>query len=432
MTNKTFSAQYRIILTTALICTLCHASSAQNSSNKERKVFQKEYEEPLRTKDKLKFIKGDFVYNLFMTSSWVYYGSESPKVTLSAVNTNYKKEKFNIKCDIEQLPDKKLYSFVQETSIDSGDSTLISFAFNSPMPGIYNVKIRNQQDSGTHFYYKYNIAYEPQRIDSESGLGRFPNMKNVTKDAAARYCDSLGYIIGNRPIVAKTDYRVTKIKSLDNKERKVYMVEIPAKNNHTIKGYYFVPKDGVFSLIAKKSHPTVIRFDYCKENECTVRPNDNPELIEFVVIDTNVGENYIQLCRDASMIVDFIESKRVTDQDKIFTEGGGIGAVIAMTTAAIDKRIGGCATYAPLFTEELLNNAAFKVPYIAKALTAPFLIEIGLQETKSLPLNNFFIYNLITSSKEYYLYTLPKDFNRREWYNIESNFFEKYNRNRAL
>lgn len=432
MRKKTIFVPVRTILYTAsvcLFCIFCNTASAQGAKNESINVYQKIYEEPLRTKDKLKFIKGDFIYNLYMNSSWVYYGNESPKVSLSAVNTNYKKEKFNIKCDIEQLPGKPVYSFVQETSIDSGDSTLISFAFNSPMPGIYNVKIRNQQDSGTHFYYKFNIAYEPQRIDSESGLGRFPDMKNITKDAAVKYCDSLAYIINNKPVVAKTDYKITKIKSSDNRERKVYLVEIPTKNNRTVKGYYFVPKNGVFSLVKKKSHPTVIRFDYCKENECRVKADDNPDIIEFVVIDTNAGDNYIQLCKDASMIVDFIDSKRITDHDKIFSEGGGRGAVIATAIAAMDRRIGGCATYAPLFTDSLLNDSDFKFPYIAKALSAPFLVEIGLQETESHPLNNFFIYNMITSPKEYYLYTLPKDFNRIEWYNIENNFFEQYNRN---
>lgn len=430
MTRKTVFAPYKIFLATALLCALYHTAYSQRSHNKEIKIYQKEYEEPLRTKEKLKFIKGDFIYNLYMNSSWVYYGSEKPKVSLSVVNTNYKKELFNIRCDIEQLPGKPLYSFVQETAIDSGDSTLISFAFNSPVPGIYNVQIRNRQESGTHFYYKYNIAYEPQRIDSESGLGRFPNMKEVTNEAAKRYCDSLASVIGNRPVVAKTDYKITRIKLLDGKERKVYLVEIPAKNNHKIKGYYFVPKGGATSLVNRKNYPAVIRFDYCKENECMVKPNDNPNLIEFVVISGNTGENYIQLCKDASMIVDFLYSKKVTDSDKIFSEGGGIGAVIATGIAALDKRIGGCATYSPLFSDTLLNNTGFRFPYLAKALSAPFLIEIGLQETESLPLNNFFIYNLISSPKEYYLYTLPKDFNQKEWYNIENNFFEKYNRNR--
>lgn len=430
MTKKMITYPLKFILATTLVCsTLCHHTVAQERNGEEIKLYQKAYEEPIRTKEKLKFIKGDFIYYLYMNSSWVYYGNESPKVSLSAVNTNYKKEKFNIKCNIEQLPDKPLYSFVQETSIDSGDSTLISFAFNSPMPGIYNVEIRNQQDSGVHFYYRYNIAYEPQRIDSESGLGKFPNMKEVSKEAAAKYCDSLAGAINNKPVVARLDYKSTKIKSTDNKERNCYLVEIPAKNNRTIKGYYFVPKDGIFSLLKKRSHPTVIRFDYCKENECAVNPNDNPELIEFVVIKSTQDTDYLQLCRDASMVVDFIDSKRITDKDKIFTEGCGKGAVIATTIAATDKRIGGCATYAPLFTDELLNSTKFRFPYIAKALTAPFLIEIGLQESESHPLNNFFIYNLIPSSKEYYLYTIPKDFNRREWYNIENNFFEKYNRN---
>ena len=102
MTKKMITYPIKFILATTLVCsTLCHHTGAQERNGEEIKLYQKAYEEPIRTKEKLKFIKGDFIYYLYMNSSWVYYGNESPKVSLSAVNTNYKKEKFNIKHDTQ-------------------------------------------------------------------------------------------------------------------------------------------------------------------------------------------------------------------------------------------------------------------------------------------------------------------------------------------
>lgn len=361
------------------------------------------YQEPDRADRSIKIEHGDFAYKLYLNDNWIFYGDRSPKITMSIANFNYKKESFLIKCTVKSDSDVPVYTFKQELSVDSNDSSLVSFAFDSPLPGIYKVCLENDLE----IIKEFNIAYEPAKIiTSVDSLSQRNNYWENIKSELAK---------------VDPNYKLSKVKKMQGEFRDVFLVEMTSLGKNKIYAYYFVPKK-------RENHLAIVRYGDEALDSCSIRADMSKNLIELVVLrDKNKLRGVKEATADAIRAIDFIESRKIVDSSNIFVSVNRNGGKVGLAACAIDDRIRAVSIYSPYFSSDQLDDSKYNYRALLAKIKVPNVFGFCLQETRSTPRNNYYIYNSLSNKfKQYYLYPLIEDQSKDQWREIELNFFNKY------
>ena len=150
----------------------------------------------------------NFSYNIKTTDNFIFNGSVTPTIDLIVKNNRLDPMPYKISCTIQTEDGVNYYSLTQSSTINSLDSTLLSFNFYAPNPGFYKVKLQTQDE----LIGEFNICYEPSKVDYkyyyDKGADFFWQLlrkKNQYKDA---------------------DYKVIKLRDSRVRPRETYQVDM--------------------------------------------------------------------------------------------------------------------------------------------------------------------------------------------------------------
>jgi len=352
--------------------------------------------------------QNEISYRIEKSFDRMFYNSNNPVIDVTVYNKdNYEKHADTILCKVLSDDGKHIYSFRQRYSVSPSDSAQLSFSF--PLKsGFYKVCIEREDT----VMMSANIGYEPEKLHSFA-------------DSTFSFDDTWSGILSElraTPVGAE----VIKVKKLKTKFRNIYSLKLKSIGGGVVEGFIAVPKK-------KGTYKTVITCIDKDENLVYPSGDIRPEIID-VVVSPRKGwlhkEYYYRtLCLDVVRAVDYVCEREDVDLKNIFLQGKGRGGAFVVAACALDNRVAAAAVYAPGLSNESATNELkpYDIKNLSGRVECPVVMGVGLEDDICLPRQNFEIYNLINSPKQYYIFVeghTPPDI----WGDIALNFFSKYER----
>lgn len=348
----------------------------------------------------------DISYKLLKSYDRVFYNTNNPVMDLKVYNNdNYEKCADEISCRVLKDSGEPVYFFNQSFTIAPGDSAQLSFSFQVPV-GFYKVILEKEDSVITQAC----MGYEPEQIKS------LPDSNFSFSD----YWEGILLEMRATPMTPQ----LTKMKIKGGKLRNIYSVKVNSIGGGCVEGYLAVPK-------GKGVYPVVITCTDKNELLFMPDPNSREEFIDFV-ISPRKGEMfkeyyYRTLCIDVVRAIDYVVTRLDVDLKNIFLQGCGRGGAFVLAASALDRRVTAVAVYAPGLMNESVTDELkpYDIKNLSGRIEAPVIMGVGLEDEKCRPRENFSIYNLINSNKQYYIFveghTPPA-----LWGDLAHNFFMKY------
>lgn len=350
-------------------------------------------------------------------------------------------------------PATLLADFTQSVTLAPGSSTRLTVMPPVSEPGFYVVNVWDDDSLAT----KFCIGYEPENVVS------LPDYK---PDFDQFWATALQELEAVDP-----QYKMTELKEKSGKKRKIYLCEYLSLEGDTVKGYLAMP-------VKPGKYPAHIYYNGYNADAWEFDPDARPDWIEYLQFGRGQGLNkpynrfgdwlqwnldnpanyyYKGAYMDCVRTIDFIEQLEKTDTDNMFAEGGSQGGAFTLAAAALDPkhRLKAIAPYVPFLsdfpdyfkvavwpgvtylakakelgmTEDQLyeNLSYFDIKNLARRISIPVFMGVGLQDPTCPPHTNFSSFNLIDSEKEFVIYpecghtVIYEDWNPRR-----EAFFKKY------
>lgn len=343
-------------------------------------------------------------YNLRNISNWAFYGTQNPVVDLVVVNPRQIERDLTLYCDIKSYKGESCYQFMQRGVVPSLDSVEMSFSFNSPVPGFYPVIFRDNDN----VVKSVNIAYEPQRIDfkgrGEKDFAYFANLVSLERRDVS------------------PQFTVMRNKNLSGREKTVYDFTMISRGDEAVKGYFATPK-------GKKLAPVMISFvEYAQRSQNPLADftaaADMAELVLYVK-DRGEGDDYFKnVLTDVALSIDFVLQRDEIDGTKVYTQGGGKGAIYSFLSSALNDNVAVSFVAAPNFKE---FASTFTIESLTEKISAAILFGLGLQDSAFRLQESFAIYNKVSTYKEYFVFPASDGVIRNEWKFIRDSFLIRLN-----
>lgn len=375
---------------------------------------------------------GNLKIDFPVVHDWWWNAPEVPTLTVNVTDTVGNQSPATVKLvltpDVPGMTPQ--ISMSQQVLTRKGETKNLVFSFPELTPGFYRCTVSDDGNPGKSFW----IGYEPQNVVS------LPDSQPDFDEFWAKAIDELAQI--------PAAYTMTVIPEKSGKKRKTYEVHVPSVAGDTIKGYATIP-------VKKGKYPVHIYYNGYGVDPWNVDADARPDWIEVIMwtrgqgLDesTNKYGDWIQsglespdtyYYRNAFMdclrTLDFVEQLPQADTGRIYAEGGSQGGAFTLAAASLDpkKRLRAIAPYVPFLSDypdyfELVEwpgisvkgKAAqigmppaemyrtmsyFDLKNLARRITAPVLMGVGLQDPTCPPHTNFSSFNLINSEKDFIIY----------------------------
>ena len=266
----------------------------------------------------------------------------------------------------------------------------------------------------------------------------------------------------------KPDFKMIEKPDLEDGIRKVYLIQMQSLGNVTISGWLTIPKDHPKNrkfpvllmlpgyqattkpLLGKEYDMAFIDLD--PRGQGMSRGNLLMRREDYIVSRLEDKNKYILrgMIMDCIRCIDFVYSRPELSHERIAVTGGSMGGYLAITTAALDKRVTFCAPQNPFmsdiynmdngavtwpinhmkdyvkirpgltFPKVLDNLQYFDTKNFATDITCPVDMGIGLLDPFVPPNNSYAVFNNIISKKKIFVF---KDLGHEvgdKYYNYET------------
>lgn len=358
---------------------------------------------------------------------------------------------FEITPDRRSLP--ALMSVAVPVQFPAGDTAQVSFRVPSIAPGFYRCTVKGP--SADKPLKEFNFGYEPTNVVS---LPDAPEDFDAFWEAAKA---ELKAVPG--------DFKRTELKDKSGKHRKIYLVEMTSLGGERIKGYLAEP-------IGEGKYPVHIYYNGYGSKPWCFEADARPDWIEFVVssrgqflsqpenrygdwirynLDNPSDYYYRGAFMDCVRAIDYVAQLPKADTSRLYAEGGSQGGAYTLAAAALDDRLTAIAPYIPFLSDyrdyfdivdwpaSAVKEAArekgmdenamyanlryFDIKNLARRISCPVLMGIGLQDPVCPPHTNMSSYNLITAPKELVIYPLMgHTVDYGDWSPRREEFFNKW------
>lgn len=377
--------------------------------------------------------------------NWVWYAPETPEVQLIVKDSLLKAVSADITLNIATDTKIPVFSITQKVNISEGDSTILTYKPAINTPGIYKctvladgkniVDFPYEQNWGTEHNDYFNIAYEPENIISLPDYQ--PDFKEFWDKARAELA------------AVEPNYEMTELKEKSSKFKKFYLVKMQSLGGDTIQLYVTIPNK---LKTSKEKYPVHIYYMGYNSGVWDIDTSDNEWITVLLSVrgqalnkPTNKYGDWIQYgldnpenyyyrgaYMDCVRTIDFICTLPQADQNRIYAEGGSQGGAFTMAAAALDHRLKAVATYITFMSdfpdyfnivnwpaesiiakqrelgmsdEQMYKNMSyFDIKNLARWITCPVYMGVGLQDPTCPNHTNFAGYNLVNAYKEYIIY----------------------------
>lgn len=377
---------------------------------------------------------------------------EQPSFNVTVRDTlgNANKSRLSVLIDSDRKGALATQRFDLSLNVAAGDSATVTI-YPTLAPGFYRCSV---VDDG-NVIKTFNIGYEPENVVS------LPDYQADFKEFWDKARAELATVA--------PQYTLKEIPEKSGKKRKIYEVTMHSLGDEVIKGEIAIP-------VKKGKYPAQIFYQGYGSKPWMVGADDRPDWIELCISsrgqfmsepDNHFGDwirynlanpdeyYYRGAFMDCIRAIDFIYQLDKTDTRNIFAEGGSQGGAYTLAAAALDNRLTAIAPYIPFLSdypdyfnivnwpaapvkeeaqiqglsdEQLYRNLSyFDIKNLARWITCPVLMGVGLQDPTCPPHTNFSGYNLITSPKEFVIYPLKgHTVDYSDWNPRRSTFFEKW------
>jgi len=393
---------------------------------------------------------------------WVFYGNDVPTIKVMLSNHSLKARNVAVQLTVTTDDYSKVIACTsQSKSVESNDSVEADFTLNVT-PGFYRcivekdlLPLRDTDPVGNvELVKKFNIGYEPEKIVSlPDAQPDFKKFWDGTKSLLAK---------------VKPHYTLKLLKDLSTANRNLYLVTMKSFGGEVISGYYCAP-------VKPGKYPTVITYMGYGSKPWVPKPDDNPNMVEFVLsvrgqalnqptnkfgdwITYGLADKDTYYYRGAFMdlirAIDFVCSRPEVDQRNIFAEGGSQGGAFTFAACALDHRIRAAAPWIPFLSdypdyfkivhwpadpvlakqkelgisdEQLYKTLSyFDIKNLAGWIQCPILMGSGLQDGTCPPHINFAAYNQVSTPKNYRIHPTYGHDVPLSWWSFRMDFFKKY------
>lgn len=357
--------------------------------------------------------------------------------TFAVKNTYNKIQSGKISYIITDQFNKKLRS--DSVIVNLGRASVNNFDFNLPelKSGFYKVNFMiNVTDYDDTTRRVFGIRPEEIRSAHEKP-GDFDTFWESTKALLAK---------------VKPEYKITENFDLEKDGRKVFLIEMKSLGNKTIYAWLTEPdhhqKHQTFPVLImlpgyQATNQPLLGKEYDMafvspdpRGQGLSKENFDIRREDYIVDGLEDKEKYIMrgIIADCLRVVDFVFSQPELSRDRVAVTGGSMGGYLAITTAALDKRVTICAPQNPFlsdiynmdhgavewpimhmkkyttiipdltFNKVLDNLQYFDTKNFATSITCPVVMGIGLLDPFVPPNNSYAVFNNIKSKKKIFVF----------------------------
>lgn len=352
----------------------------------------------------------------------------------------------------DTLPSKTIFEKTFKITTRGDLPETISVPLTLPAPGFYKCHIL---DDG-NVIYETNIGYEPTNVVSLPDAQ--PDMAEFWEKAKSELAE------------VPAGMKLTRLENLSGASRDIYDCTFQSWGGDTIKARVAIPKK-------PGRYPVIIYYNGYGAKPWDLDPDAKPEWIEMQTsvrgqlfceknnrygdwirhnIDNPDKYYYKGAYLDATRAVDIAGQLPYADNSRIYAEGGSQGGALTLAAAALsDGKLRAIAPYIPFMSdfpdyfrivswpataifeardaagmtdEQLYRNLSyFDIKNLARMITCPVLMGIGLQDPVCPPHTNVSSYNLLEVPKELRIYTDCEhtvDYN--DWNPRRDAFFQRW------
>ncbi len=416
-------------------------------------------------------VKVEFSYQAMNGSDFVFWGTTIPTLEYSVKNTGPRKDSKRLVLSLLSDTLSRVYTFAQNISLNPGDSSIVSFSCNL-CPGFYKAVL----------YEETGLKYGSDRIngsksDLKTVLGPVafavePEKLQSRQPACENDFDLFWKLAHQDAILLKGRAKLQKVKNNDS-GRKVQLLTINAPyGGEEIKACMFEPlKSGKFPVVISFQDAGMALETDCVQADSTLNRIDIVVSLPGHVADAGGKSHgpfqangvksrqdyyYKYAYLNGVVALDYAYNLIGADRNRIYVEGAGIGAEVALAVAALDERVAAVAAYAPGMTdfnfmtrwnkdfmtpiyesarsagisENWMRNTLsyFNVSYFTARIKCPVLLGTGLQDEIVSPRLSFASFSKIPEDtvKEYYLFPDYGHSAPLEWESVKRNFYKKH------
>lgn len=376
---------------------------------------------------------------------WVWYAPETPELQIVVKDSLLNALKCNLTISVSTDTQVPVCSLTQNLNVAKGDSAVINYKPSITQPGFYRcsvyadgvnvTRMPYNQYAGVEYHDYFNFGYEPENIVSLPD--NQPDLKEFWDKAKAELA------------AIDPHYQMSELKDKSSKFKKYYLVKMLSLGNDTVQAYLTIPtkitaknkkcpvhiiymgyNSGVWDLSTDDDQ--LIEMEVCVRGQALNKPNN--KYGEWMVYGLDNPENYYYrgAYMDCIRAIDFICTLPQADQDHIYAEGGSQGGAFTMATAALDNRLKSVAVYITFMSdfpdyfkivdwpasvvfqkqrelgmseEQMYKNLSyFDIKNLARWITCPVYMGVGLQDGTCPNHTNFSGFNLVRAPKEYIIY----------------------------
>lgn len=414
--------------------------------------------------------KVDFSYRPMHSGDYVFWGTTIPTLEYSVKSLGPRKDSKRIVLSITSDTLTQVYTFAQNLVLSPGDSSIVSFSCNL-QPGFYKavlyedngVKYGSDRVNGSRSELKMvvpsvSFACEPEKLER-----RQPSCENDF-DLFWKLAHQDATLMSGRS-------KLSKVKN-NYGGRKVQLLTINPPYGGEFKAYMFEPrKSGKFPVVisfydsdrmpvpeSAQTDSSLNRIDIAVSlrGQGLCSSDRSYGIYQAYGIKSRQDYYYKYAYLDGVKVLDFAYALANADRNRIYVEGSGTGAEVALAVAAMDERVAAVAAYAPGMTDfiymtrwnknfmdpiyESARNAGiseswmrntlsyFNIAYFAAKIKCPVLYGVGLQDERIAPRLSFASYAKIpyATPKEYYIFPDSGHSAPSEWELLKRNFYRKH------
>ncbi|MGN6394576.1 MAG: acetylxylan esterase [Mucilaginibacter sp.] len=250
----------------------------------------------------------------------------------------------------------------------------------------------------------------------------------------------------------KPEYKITEKPELAKEGRKVFLIEMKSLGHKTVYAWLTEPdhrqKHQTFPvlimlpgyqatnkpLLGKEYDMAFVSLD--PRGQGLSKKNFDIRREDYIVDGLEDKDKYIMrgVIMDCLRVVDFVFSRPELSHDRVAVTGGSMGGYLAITTAALDKRVTICAPQNPFLSDvgnmnngavewpimhmkkyttvipnltfgKVLNNLAYyDTKNFASMINCPVIMGIGLLDPFVPPNNSYAVFNNIKSKKKLFVF----------------------------
>lgn len=362
-------------------------------------------------------------------SDYIFMSPDPVKITVNLENKNRWDVKGVLLVSLTTDDRKSLSSDSISIILERDKIYSKEFTFATSIPGFYRYDVRFVRDTTIVSQKKFNIGYEPEKIDSPL---------DAKEDFRVFWDNSLkelSKVVPNYKLILQPEY--SKI------DYDVYLVEMHSFGNELIRGYYAKPK-------REGKHPVVV--EYMGYGSSPYPPNQWWDgFAHFVLsvrgqalnkptnrfgtwitygLDNKDNYYYRGAFMDVVRALDFVCSRAEVAADRIAVRGGSQGGALSFAAAALDKRVKVAAPTIPFLSDyrdyfkithwpksdfdtymkehpeakwdDVYNLLTyFDIKNLAQWIECPLIMGIGVQDDVCPPHVNFAAYNQVKSEKRW-------------------------------